>query len=395
MKGIKSILITLFLFVAYQYTSADSIYLNIRIFANRTLHEITLVPVSGTYILEAGLTISKELTLNTTLGLSLNGHKVRVKRPAGSLGSFDTVKICCSSGNGLIRVRTSRDERIYDDNLLVYVSGSQLIMINRVDLEKYTAGVALSEGGDAKSTEFFTIQCMISRTYALRNIRKHENEGYELCDQVHCQLYRGHVMKKEVMEALEKTRGLVILGPDTQLISAAFHSNSGGETCNSEDVWSLPAPYLKAIPDSISACMPMATWTKKIPKDKWLQFLKKKYNFPIHDKVMLDSALHFTQPHRKATYVSGIPLKELRSEFCLRSTFFSIEEEGNMLIFKGKGYGHGVGLSQEGALKMARNGTGYVDILKYYYHNISIMPFDTSMTPRKKKALAPNGNSKN
>ncbi len=372
---------------AFSQSDSDSIYLKIRILSEYPLHQAIVTPLSGNYDICHRKEKISSLSENTPLILLVNERKVRIKKPAGSLGSFDTVYLRKAGGCGLFHLRAGKKERTYNDELIAFISGQHLVMINRVSLEPYTAGVVQAEAGNGHDPEFYKIQSLISRTYALRNIRKHETEGYQLCDQVHCQLYRGQCLQQDILDAVEATRGLVIMGPDTQLISAAFHSNSGGETCNSEDVWSLPSVYLKAVTDSFSLEMPGARWEKTVSKSKWLHHLKSRYNFPLHDSARLDSALNFRQLHRRPYYVNNIPLKELRNDFKLRSTFFDVIDQGDEVLLRGRGYGHGVGLSQEGAIRMTRLGYHYEDILRFYYRQISIDKIDTTRIPKRPSSV--------
>src|SRR5208337_2379392 len=101
-------------------------------------------------------------------------------------------------------------------------------------------------------------------TYALKNSRKHITEGYNLCDMVHCEVYKGRCTKPEIILAVSKTSGEVIVDKDNQLINAAFHANCGGQTVNSEDVWSKSATYLKSVNDTFCINMPKARWEKTI-----------------------------------------------------------------------------------------------------------------------------------
>ena len=381
-----------FLFLAGNASSQsnpDSIYLKIRIFSEYPLHQAIFTPLSGDYDICHRTEKISSLAENTPLILLVNEKKVRIKKPAGSLGSYDTVYLRKEGAKGQFHLRAGKKERIYDGELIGFVSGQHLVLINRVSLEAYTSGVVQAEAGNGHDPEFYKIQSLISRTYALRNIRKHETEAYQLCDQVHCQLYKGRNLQQEILDAVDATRGQVILGPDTQLISAAFHSNSGGETCNSEDVWSLPSVYLKAVTDSFSLDMPGARWEKTISKNRWLHHLKERYNFPLQDSARLDSALNFRQLHRRPIYVNNIPLKELRNDFKLRSTFFDVVDQGEEILLKGKGYGHGVGLSQEGAIRMTRLGYHYEDILRFYYRQIRIDKIDTSLIPKRPLSVPP------
>lgn len=380
-----SLLLIIALFSSWDsFGKSDSIYLNVRVLSNHHLKQLSIAPLQGNYKIIGNQIKISELGPKTSCQVTLSGKKLKVKKQGGKPVTVDTLKIICQGTSGIVKVRSGTTERRYDDDLVLCVAQGAIRVINRVELEHYTTGVVLSEGGDAKNLEFFKLQSLISRTYALKNIRKHEQEGYQLCDQVHCQLYYGHTGKNEILDAISSTRGLVILGPDTQLISAAFHSNSGGETTNSENVWSLPAPYLTGVEDTFSMAMPMARWEKKIPKKQWINNLKNKYHFPVDNEIMLDSALQFTQEHRKVNYPGGIPLKALRSDFNLRSTYFDIEDQGDILLLKGRGFGHGVGLSQEGAIRMANYGCTFNEILKFYYKDITIRKVDSTMIPRKK-----------
>jgi stage II sporulation protein D len=379
-----NLILILLLTAGFSYGRSDSIYLKVRVLSNQHINHLSIIPLQGQYNILYNNTTSSDLSFKLPCVATINGNKVKFSKSSVSLGSYDTIKIVCKGNNGIVKIKTGTIEKTYDDDIILYISDHSIQVVNQVELEDYVASVILSEGGDAKYLEFYKVQGLISRTYALRNIRKHEKEGYHLCDQVHCQLYHGHTIKPEILEAVNSTRGLVILGPDTQLISAAFHSNSGGETTNSENVWSLPAPYLTSVDDSFSLSMPMAFWEKKIQKKQWVNNLKTKYHFPVTNRALLDSALSFKQEHRKVYYISGIPLKELRNDFQLKSTFFSLEDHGEYILIKGRGYGHGVGLSQEGALSMVKYGCNFEEVLKHYYKDVIICTVDTSMIPRKK-----------
>jgi stage II sporulation protein D len=362
----------------------DSVYLKVRIFTHRNLYAAQIQCINGSYAVFNNGNKITELNQNLGISLKAGGKKVMISKMNAVIGNFDTLYFIAGSEQTQIRIKAPKEERKYTDHLIVYADKGELIIINRVRLENFVAGAVLSETGSKESLEFYKIQALISRTYAIRNMRKHETEKYHQCDQVHCQLYRGVCTHPLILEAVKNTHGQVIVDSSGLLISAAFHSNSGGETTNSEDVWSLPSSYLKAVNDSFSVTMPMAKWEKKIPKKEWLNYLREKYKYPVHDSVKKKEVLHFKQDKRKTTLGDSIPLKAIRNDFKLRSTYFDINTQGDQVIFKGKGFGHGVGLSQEGAINMAKKGYHYEDIIRFYYKNVRICPFDTSMIPRKK-----------
>src|SRR5690606_6809159 len=108
------------------------------------------------------------------------------------------------------------------------------------------------------SKEYFKLQGIICRTYALNNLHTHTIEGYNLCDQVHCQAYHGKTFYEDIVSAVMQTRGIVIVDSDISLITAVFHSSCGGQTVNSEDVWSKSLYYLRAVRDSFCLNAPNA-----------------------------------------------------------------------------------------------------------------------------------------
>jgi len=210
----------------------------------------------------------------------------------------------------------------------------------------------------------------------LSNARRHANEGFELCDGVHCQYYKGKTNDAQIIAAGYATRGQVVVDNNLNLITAAFHSNCGGQTVNSEDVWALPMNYLKAVKDTFCLRQPHAGWYRRISTEDWMSYLSLKHKYPVEDSVAYSSAVNYDPFGRKVFFVDRnlmIPLKTIRADFQLKSTFFSIEQRSDSVIFKGRGYGHGVGLCQEGAMRMTRVGYSYKDILLFYFKGVHLV----------------------
>ena len=96
------------------------------------------------------------------------------------------------------------------------------------------------------------------------------------------------------------------------------------------------------------------------------------------------SGFTFIQKTRQLNYRAGtftVPLNSLRSELNLRSTFFSVVPDGDYVILKGRGYGHGVGLCQEGAMAMAVAGSNYRQIIGFYYSGVIITDIKNAVIP--------------
>jgi stage II sporulation protein D len=266
--------------------------------------------------------------------------------------------------------------RTYQGNMSISCNEKKMTIINHIAMPDYLAGVVEAESGSKCEFEYYKNQAVICRTYAINSHDKHQGDGYNLCDGVHCQAYKGKSTTNPLIQkAVAETDNLVIVDNEGRLISALFSANCGGQSNNSEDVWSNPLSYLRSINDSFCTDQPQATWKKTIAFTDFKSFLKeKKLVFP--DTLSIDS-FAFAQPARKVMYTLNgqeIKLTVIRFGLGLRSTFFEIKPDGKNLIISGRGYGHGVGMCQEGAMNMARKGYKFDAIIKYYYKGVDIVP---------------------
>lgn len=267
--------------------------------------------------------------------------------------------------------------REYYGSLHIGISLKSLRLINTLDLESYVMGVTETEAGPDCPLEYYKVQAILCRTFTLKNLDRHSEEGFNLCDGVHCQAYKGRNLWNEDVEiGTEVTAGLVVCDEDTALINPVYHANSGGETRGAEKVWLKGEPYLRPVLDPFSLGQRNASWERSMHTRDWIMYL---LSFGIHFPPKADtSALEMRLRHRQDYYrVFGdsIPVSQIRDDFSYRSDFFDVILDGDMIRIKGRGYGHGVGLSQEGAIEMARRNYHYTAILNYYYHRILILPY--------------------
>jgi stage II sporulation protein D len=354
--------------------------LDIGIYRNDNVKVAIITPSKGSYEVFGDGKLITEIYPNDGIRIFAADNKVGLRSMNKEYGKFDKVMFVRKSWGNHFRFRPvspEKKEGKYNDNLLVTAKTGVLKLINKVYLEHYVGGVVEAESGSQQNAEYYKLQSIVCRTYALNNYRRHEAEGFNLCDQVHCQVYHGMSRFCAIIpEAVNATKGLVIVDSDINLITAAFHSNCGGQTINSEDVWSKPLPYLKSVPDSFCVNGKHAYWEKQIPQDNWLSYLKKKHAYPVHDVQKLDSATRYSQGSREVYYAdnfSGVPLEDLRTDWNLKSTYFSVEPAEGAILLKGRGFGHGVGMCQEGAMRMSQVGFTYNDIVHFYYTGVHII----------------------
>lgn len=374
----KGLLLLLLFFIGNFAFATD---VTVRLLYDIPTKSFRFTTVVGAYkILDADNQFVLELNEKESVDIFVDGEEVGVLRNGAKIGSFSTISFDGQGAKAIFKIsqyQGNEYDRFYDDHLEIGVENSHLVLINVVDLENYVAGVVQSEvHGSSDKLDFFKIQALITRTYVMSNMKKHAKEGFGVCDGVHCQAYKSRNNVPQILTAAIETAGMVIVDTAKNIITASFYSNSGGQTANSEDVWSMPVPYLRSIKDTFSLPMRNAYWEKKMPTSQWLSFLHKTYKYDINDPLKRDSALNFTQEERAVYFCGQIPLKFIRRDLNLKSAYFSVVQDGDEVTLKGRGYGHGVGLSQEGAINMINLGYGISEIINFYYTRVEISHID-------------------
>lgn len=353
---------------------------------------IAMQSESGSYDVFGDTSIVSSLVSGRMLELSVSGSKVVIH--VGGLESYTVSKVLFlpqKSNSSLVlspKVPVVK-KRSYEDAFEVRVIKGVLQIVNVVDMNNYISGVVESEGGGGRHMEYYKVQALMSRTYALKNKRRHIKEGFELCDRVHCQAYHDKLKHTPgIRTAVEATSGEVIIDFNKELVTTYFSANCGGQTCDASYVWNNSVPYLSTFKDTFCIHTRQATWTKRIPKSAWSSFLRNEYG--VTEAKYGNLIYNFDQEDRKAFYIHpslGVPLRDLRKEFKLKSTYFSTHLEGDEVVLNGRGFGHGVGLCQEGAMGMANSGFSYKQIALFYFNKIRIVDYYKSQFFEQKEEI--------
>ena len=284
-------------------------------------------------------------------------------------------------------IETSKKEELITDNNVEEKQNietkinKQMVTIYRnngsvitLDLDEYLIGVVAAEVPAEFNIEALKTQAIISRTYTLRSMKI----GRKLTDTVSTQVYKDNDELKNIWGdsydkyynkiklAVEETKDLAIYYND-EYIDALFFSTSNGKTEDAKYVWGNSIPYLKSVDSSwdIDTTPYLRTTTKDL--ENVLNILGvSDSNFNIISRDESDRVLEITVDNKTYTGV------EFRNLLGLRSADFDLEVIDNTLKITTRGYGHGVGLSQYGANKMANNGKNYEEIIKYYYTGVEI-----------------------
>lgn len=338
--------------------------------------------------------------------------------------------------------------------LLKRLPGSDMTFINRVSMSEYLYGVLPKEMSGDWPIEALKAQAVAARNYAIQNIGKYSEYGFDVCDTVKSQVYGGYSVEKPMSNlAVDITAGLVLTYQGL-IAQCYYHSNSGGYTDAPENIWSAAIPYLKPVEDPFSLGSPNTDWQLvmnnveieqklliagynigKLQKIRILQrtengravtvqfvgtmstaTLYKEKTRSILGTTVLKSLMFSFDP---VTAVTSIPERlpspgvvmapkialstegvyaEYESKDSIRvvtsrgttlfrinriqppqqivtttvDVFEEVDASKGSVTFYGHGYGHGLGMSQWGAKKMAELGFDYTKILAHYYNDTRI-----------------------
>ncbi|MDD2889740.1 MAG: SpoIID/LytB domain-containing protein [bacterium] len=246
-------------------------------------------------------------------------------------------------------------------SLIIYNKQSNFLVVNKVDMESYLKGVVPCE---LKTTEVEALKAQIiaSRSFALHLI-KPGAEYYDLTSGVEAQVYKGIEAEVDFIDkVIEETHGIVCTY-NGETIQTQYSSNCGGRTANGK------APYLKSTPCQFCKSYPNYRWECSFSRASFFEKLGVQGNsFSVTKRDKSGRILEIQIPDASCI-IKG---EQVRAKLGLRSTFLEIKDNGDKIIINGKGYGHGIGLCQYGAVGMSKQGFDYKSILKHYYSGIKI-----------------------
>jgi len=289
-------------------------------------------------------------------------------------------------------------------------------------------GVLNSEMGYHNPSEALKAQAVTARSFAVSNREKHESEGFNLCADVHCQVYKGYSDEyKDTNRAVDDTLNLTLIYGGKP-VSGYYFKNSGGHTLSAEEVWGGKMPYLIGVKDDYS---PDYTWNHSLSFQEARGRLEAAgHNIGTVKSVKITgrslsgavSSLEFQgtsgtvelKRENIRTVFGGTNVRSLAFSFGsghavvsdvihvlgaygkiekLRpkdvyvisanglakladhdySANESVEQvSAGPIVFHGVGYGHGVGMPQDSAIAMAKQGFSFEEILKYFYTGVEI-----------------------
>ncbi len=359
--------------------------LSVRIFARTKPVTVVFTPDKGEYLLSDGQHGDVRLLPGETVAVTRHDGRVIYMTLSGLYGLADSLTFTPAGSSAVFRLRApARDEvvKTLDGMLKIKSFPGSLQIINVTSVESYMPGVVRAEAGKYGPPDYFKAQAVVARTYVYRNAGRHELDGYNLCDDTHCQVYLGLISELPIIEACRATAGKVLIDRDSMLIVPAFHGNCGGVTASSADVWLAGYPYLVSVNDPWCGYSASSVWKKNIAMNAWNSFLRSKGINPGEAGGLYSPS--GSKPVRimnRTVQGKSITSEEIRLRFDLRSAYFTLTPAGDTLTVSGRGYGHGVGLCQDGAKAMAEKRVTYDRIITFYYPGTFITDIKNARRP--------------
>jgi len=306
----------------------------------------------------------------------------------------------------------SDSEKKYRGSIIFTGENQGFSVINYIAVEDYLRGVVPLEIGVRQQSDFEALkaQAVAARTYTLARVLKNFSNDYDLLPTVADQVYGGSNCEYELSDsAVLQTQGIVIVKNDGELVNAFYHATCAGKTAAIDEVWRsqpdnslVSRSDLRADGTAFCSFANSYSWKETWTINQFSEILRKysrlSNEMPFDGIVKQVSVVSRTPSGRvaellvvsdkgtfrygkdKVRFVMRTPTKD---EGILKSARFDIKIENNHVIATGFGYGHGIGMCQNGALSRAKVGQNYSEILKAYYTDIDFSDWNEVLIENK------------
>lgn len=357
-------------------------------------------------VLLKGLTPSESLTIESPVYLYNQESKMALIKSGNTVNCYEnygktrlTINGENFDGEKFFLISAGSDDIVkingkrYRSKIQISSSGNSIDIINVVNMEDYIKGVLAKEmplGKNEENLEALKALAICVRTYAAQKM-KDGKIYFDLYADTRDQVYGGVDAESSLSnKAAEETKNLILKYNGSQSI-IFYHSTCGGQTESSQNVFTKESfPYLTSIKDgSEPYCKisPRFEWTETYSKELIISRLKSyslldNQNYSLEDISIisrfnsgrvneLEISVVSEGGEKKSIIIKGNEIRSIirtsDGKNILWSTLFDLSLKSNSVVLTGKGFGHGVGLCQWGAIALSRKGWNYDDILNHYY----------------------------
>jgi len=279
--------------------------------------------------------------------------------------------------SGRVTLAAHGERLTLENPVTITVHGGILIFAVTLPVESYVERVVASESGQDDSSESLKALAIVVRTFALHEAHGHKE--YDLCDSTHCQLlhWGGNPGRAAAAHAATQATAGETLWYNGHRALAYFHKDCGGRTASPAENWpaTRPVPYLASRPDRYCAASGAQEWASEISRPELSSALAA-HGLARPGWQNLIVAKRGESGRAVTLRLDGaeIPAEEFRLAVGetlgwdrIPSTWFDVSRQGDLFVFHGRGWGHGVGLCQKGAAAMAEQGRFARQILDEYF----------------------------
>ena len=298
-----------------------------------------------------------------------------------------------NAGNTAQEESSGGEKSAQSTMLTVSVGGT----VREMELEDYVAGAVAAEMPASFPEEALRAQAVAAHTYAVYKQSLGTDDTHPdavVCDDyTHCAAVvdldsgaealwgkNAEEWSEKVRKAAEDTAGKIVTY-DGKAIAAVFHAASAEHTEAAVSVWGSDIPYLSSVESTGDDACPKYDASVTLGAEEFRQIMLGKYpdiNLTGLPKTWFTEIQSSEAGGVTSCKIGGKALKgtEVRELFELNSTHFTISTTDTSITFHTEGYGHGVGMSQYGAKRMAEDGKSYEEILLHYYTGTEISDID-------------------
>ncbi|MEW6172235.1 MAG: SpoIID/LytB domain-containing protein [Bacillota bacterium] len=259
--------------------------------------------------------------------------------------------------------------------------------IREMPLEKYVEAVVAGEMKSSFSAEALAAQAILARTHALEFVAEHKHSTVNPAADIstsfeEAQAWAPENVNDRIRQAVSRTRGKVVVY-NGRYIKAWFHAHAGGLTAKAKEGLNYKyaePPYTRVVKSAEGPGAPKdyAAWRAVFDKQEVINAVQSlgtaPRNFNTIDIVQKGPSGRATRIRVGGVEVPAPDLRKALDSTRMKSTLLTgARVEDNKVVFEGKGFGHGVGMSQWGAEELARRGKKAEDIIRYYYKDVDIV----------------------
>lgn len=310
------------------------------------------------------------LTIGHNLKTTVTTNKFEIL--LGKITS-DTSKLFIKTGESATAIINGRPFK--GNIILIKKNNAGVLVVNLIDLEDYLKGILYHEASHYWPMEALKAQAIASRTYAVYQMQENKRKDYDVTCDIYSQVYGGFASERYRTNEAVRATNSKILTYQNRVFPAYFHAACGGHTEDASILWNIDISPLKGVNCNFCKDSPHFNWHYVLTLEEiYEKLIDAGYKITPIKGIFIDGKdtsgriTNLTIIGSKNNIkISAKDFRNIIGPNIIRSANFNVNVVDHDLVLEGFGWGHGVGLCQWGAYFMAKQGSTFEQILKYYY----------------------------